>query len=106
VFLSNELLDAFPVKLVEMDMNSWRFMSRSFQTLLKEREETFRRTHLVEEKNPAVQSQGLFKGFPGTFQRYRTEVNLESKMAPEGQRETLRGFCADIDYGIRQWTIQ
>jgi len=66
-FLSNELLDAFPVKLVEMDHELMEiYVSVSSQDfLLKKGKRLFRRTpHLLKRKKPcSAEIRDYFKGF-------------------------------------------
>jgi len=104
-FLSNELLDAFPVKLVEMDHELMEiYVSVSSQDLLlKEREETFSEdATFVEEKKPcSAEIRDYFKRFSLELSKgYRTEVNLRVKEWLLKVNERLsEGFVLTIDYG-------
>lgn len=104
-FLSNELLDAFPVKLVEMDHELMEiYVELSSQNLLStEDEEAFSENlTFVEVKKPcSPEITDYFKGFSLELPKgYRTEVNLRLKEWLLKVNERLaEGFVLTIDYG-------
>jgi len=104
-FLSNELLDAFPVKLVEMNHELMEiYVSVSSQDLFsKEGEEAFSEdTTFVEVKKPcSAEIRDYLKGFSLELPKgYRTEVNLRPKELLLKVNERLsEGFVLTIDYG-------
>jgi SAM-dependent MidA family methyltransferase len=88
--LSNELLDAFPVRLVEMDDE------------LKEIFVSVKDDDLVELKMPcSVEVIEYFKEFSLELQKgYRTEANLKIKdWLREVSNKISNGFILTIDYG-------
>lgn len=103
--LSNELLDAFPVRLVEMDHELTEiYVSLSSQELLaKEGKEAFSdNVGFVEVKKPcSAEIRDYFKGFSLELLRgYRTEVNLRLRDWLLKVNEILsEGFVQTIDYG-------
>jgi len=103
--LSNELLDAFPVRLVEMDHElSEIYVSISSEALLSREDEEVSRESLgfVEVKRPcSTEIMDYFKGFSLKLPKgYRTEVNLRLKEWLLRVNERLsEGFVLTIDYG-------
>lgn len=92
-FLSNELLDAFPVRLVEMDEE----LSEIYISLNDDNE-------LAEKRLPCTESVfEYFREFSidlAPMKPYRTEVNLKIKDWLKQINEKLKeGFILTIDYG-------
>lgn len=89
-FLSNELLDAFPVRLVEMEDE------------LMEIYITVKDDNLIEIKRGCSDNiKNYFKEYSITFpDGYRTEVNLKLRdWLKEVSNKLLEGFIMTIDYG-------
>lgn len=103
--LSNELLDAFPVKLLEMDHELMEiYVALSSRDLVsKESEEDFSEgTAFVEVKQPcSAEIRGYFKELSLELPKgYRTEMNMRVKEWLLKVNETLsEGFVLTIDYG-------
>lgn len=92
-FLSNELLDSFPVKLIEVDDGFYEI-----NLVLNEEQE------IVEKRVPCSQEIiEYFKEFSidlSSMQPYRTEVNLRIKEWLSEIKDKLQeGFIITIDYG-------
>ncbi len=92
-FLSNELLDSFPVRLIEVDDGFYEI-----NLMLNQEEE------IIEKKLPCSQEiTEYFKEFSidlSSLQPYRTEVNLRIKdWLSEINEKLQRGFIITIDYG-------
>jgi len=99
-FLSNELLDAFPVKLVEMDHE----LMEIYVELSSQGDEGAFSENLtfIEVKKPcSAEIRDYFKGFSLTLPKgYRTEVNLRLREWLLKVNENLsEGFVLTIDYG-------
>lgn len=93
-FLSNELLDAFPVRLIEMPDNS--------NNELKEVYVSIDRDDLVEVKMPCSAEVKKYLDEFGIklSEGYKTEVNLKIKdWLSEVNNKLLEGFILTIDYG-------
>jgi SAM-dependent MidA family methyltransferase len=93
-FISNELLDAFPIKMVEMDDR------------LKEIYVTEENNQFVELKKPCdPEVLGYIKDFGIELSYgYRTEVNLRIRDWLKGvSSKLLEGFVLTIDYGYPAW---
>jgi SAM-dependent MidA family methyltransferase len=90
-FFSNELLDAFPVHMVEMEDE------------LKEVYAAFDGRDLIEEKNKPASGDiaDYFKQFSINIQRgYRTEINLRIRnWLSDINAALLRGYVLTVDYG-------
>jgi SAM-dependent MidA family methyltransferase len=104
-FLSNELLDAFPVRLVEMD-REWMeiYVALSSRDLVaKDSEEgVSEATAFAEVKRPCgADIRDYFRGVSLELPKgYRTEVNLKLKEWLLNVNEKLsEGFVLTIDYG-------
>lgn len=92
-FLSNELLDAFPVRVVEMDGE------------LKEIHVSVAGENFREVKLPCSKEvEEYFKEFSVTLHEgYRTEVCLRVKDWLREVAEKVLGFIVTIDYGYPAW---
>lgn len=91
-FISNELLDAFPVRLIEMNEELWEIYI------------SVKNDALVEEKKPcSKQVREYLDEFSidlSSMSPYRTEVNLKVKDWLKLLNEKLKeGFILTIDYG-------
>ncbi|MCE5312896.1 MAG: SAM-dependent methyltransferase [Nitrospiraceae bacterium] len=97
-FLSNELLDSFPVRLVEINSDIYEiFVSVENNMLAEIRLPCSNETReYLEEFAPSVIS--------GRHDVYRTEVNLRIRDWIKGVASKLtKGFVLTIDYGYPAW---
>lgn len=93
VFLSNELVDAFPVRIVEYRDDRW-------SELLVENRGTGFNFISAEALDPELATALLKLPVPAT-QPYRTEINLNSARWIESVAAKLKsGFVLTIDYGF------
>ncbi|MBF0327571.1 MAG: SAM-dependent methyltransferase [Nitrospirae bacterium] len=96
---SNELLDAFPVRLVQMDDGVFK------EVMVSEEGGTFRETLAPCDDDTQKYIDRFFLQDGETFHDgYRTEINLGVKEWLETlSRKLLRGFVMTIDYGYPVW---
>jgi SAM-dependent MidA family methyltransferase len=97
-FLSNELLDSFPVRLVEINSDIYEiFVSVENQRLSEIKIPCSREIReYLEEFAPSLAG--------GSSEVYKTEVNLRIKDWIKGVASKLiRGFVLTIDYGYPAW---
>lgn len=102
-FLSNELIDAFPVRLVEMDdeLNEIYVSLSSFNFLERGKGES-ENIEFIEVRRPCSNEvEGYLKQYmSGLSKGYRTEVNLKLKVwLAELNNRLAEGFVLTIDYG-------
>lgn len=94
-FLSNELLDSFPVHLIEMeDEIKEIFVSAEGERLIE-----------IKEKPGTDEILNYLKEFSIELQKgYRTEINLDiKKWLNEVNNALTEGFILTIDYGYPSW---
>ncbi|MBI5203662.1 MAG: SAM-dependent methyltransferase [Nitrospirae bacterium] len=93
--LSNELLDAFPVHLIEMENEIKEVFVSADGEALKE----------IKEKPSTNGIADYLKEFSVELpKRYRTEINLDiKKWLNEANNALIEGFILTIDYGYPAW---
>jgi len=94
IHFSNELVDAFPVHLIERAENPPRWMERRIG---------LERNELVFASQEITDPQLLtrVRGLPARDSPYKTEVNLEaSRWIREVSSKLGRGFLVAVDYGL------
>ncbi len=94
IHFSNELIDAFPVRLIERAENPSRWVER--RVGLERNELAF-----VTQEMADPDLHARVRGLPARGSPFRTEVNLEAlRWIREVSSKLQRGFLVTVDYGL------
>jgi len=105
-YLSNELLDAFPIRLIEMDDEVKEIYVATTSLSALEEEESSDADALMELKRPcSSETRDYLREFSIDLSRgYKTEVNLRIRdWLREINDKLSEGFIMTIDYGYPSW---